>query len=91
MVAAKIARLQQGRPEKTGQLAALPTQKQAAEMLNVGERSVRNARKVQEKGAPELIAAAVSLKENRRGMTLARGGARPLGPVGISCPLAKNI
>ena len=38
MVAAKLAKLPPGRPKETGQLAAIPTQEHAAEMLNVGRR-----------------------------------------------------
>jgi hypothetical protein len=50
---AKIATLRDGQ-RQVGQLAEVPTQEQAAEMLNVGERSVRRAREVLNKGVPEL-------------------------------------
>lgn len=53
MVAASIANLGQGQPEKKP--ANLPvTQSEAASMLNVGERSVRAAKTVIEEGVPEL-------------------------------------
>lgn len=64
-VAAKVANMRQGRPSDKG--ANLPllserepgpvTVSQAASMLNVSERSVKSARKVQERGAPELVRA----------------------------------
>ena len=54
MVAGKIAKLQHGGDRSSGQLAACPTQEQAAEMLNVGERSVRRAREVLDDGVSEL-------------------------------------
>jgi ParB-like chromosome segregation protein Spo0J len=56
IIAAKIATLQHGGDRSTGQLAACFTQEQAAEMLNVGERNVRRAREVLDKGVQELVA-----------------------------------
>lgn len=59
MAASKLANLKRGRPsDKT---ANLPN-KDAAEMLNVSERSVRSARQVREYGAPELQEAVESGK-----------------------------
>lgn len=65
MVGGKLANMSQGRP-KTGKFAGLSekgsskqmiSQKEAADMVNVSERSVRSARKVIEKGDDEMIAA----------------------------------
>jgi N6-adenosine-specific RNA methylase IME4 len=53
MVAAKLATLAHGQ-RQSGQLAAVPTQQEAAALLNVGERSVRRAAEVRDHGAPEL-------------------------------------
>lgn len=61
-VAAKLANMSHG-GVRGGQAANLPldpapvSQAQAAEMLNVSERSVRDAKKVLNQGAPELIQA----------------------------------
>jgi len=54
MVAAKLADLQTG--QRADQVQGLPIGR-AAKMLNVGERSVARARKVIDKGDPELVAA----------------------------------
>jgi len=56
MVAAKIATLPKGANQHTAP-ANLPTQPEAAALLNVSERSVRSARRVVEEGAPELVEA----------------------------------
>lgn len=61
MVAGKIANLPKGRPAENTQICGLSvTQSQAAELLNVGLRSVQHARAVLDHGAPELIAAVES-------------------------------
>lgn len=60
MVAAKLAKLAHGGDRISEQAASLPiapTQAQAAELLNVAERSVRTAKKVERQGSPELIEA----------------------------------
>jgi ParB-like chromosome segregation protein Spo0J len=66
MIAAKLATLGHGSNQWSGKFAGpqdqeanLPveTQAKAAERLNVSERSVRNARKVIDKGAPEVVRA----------------------------------
>lgn len=54
MVAAKIAQWGVGDNQHTGS-ANLPTQSEAADMLNVSGRSVRSGRVVQQQGAPELV------------------------------------
>jgi len=56
MVAARMANLEEGRPEKTAQICAV-SQSDAAELLNVSRRSVQHAVAVQRAGTPELIAA----------------------------------
>lgn len=68
MVATRLAKLEKGRPEedKSANLRIFPdeqpaspkvTQAEAARMLNVSERSIQTARKVEQDGAPELVAA----------------------------------
>lgn len=58
-VAARLANMRQGARTDLQPRANLPevSTAKAAELLNVGERSVKSARKVQDKGAPELVAA----------------------------------
>src|SRR2546427_3286056 len=53
MVAAKLAKLRDGQ-RQVGKFAEVPTQSEAAALLNISERSVRSAREVQDHGAPEL-------------------------------------
>lgn len=54
MVAAKVANLKDG--QQAASIEAAVTQPEAAEMLNVSRASVQRARKILEKGSPELIA-----------------------------------
>jgi predicted HTH domain antitoxin len=56
MVAAKLATLQHG-VRQSGKFAAVPTQEEAAALLNISERSVRSAREVTDHGVPELVQA----------------------------------
>jgi ParB-like nuclease family protein len=68
LIAARLATMPQGRPTESGKFAGFPSQEKAAnlplvsqavaaERLNVSERSVRDARKVIDKGTPELVQA----------------------------------
>jgi len=57
MVGAKIAQVEFGQNQHTAGSENLPTQAQAAEQLNISDRSIRTAKKVQEAGTPELIEA----------------------------------
>lgn len=61
MVASKIATLKEGRPNKTTEISGV-SQAQAAQMLNVGERSVKRAREVITQGSPEVVQAVESGK-----------------------------
>jgi N6-adenosine-specific RNA methylase IME4 len=56
MLAAKLATLRDGQ-RQVGKFAEVPTQGEAATLLNVSERSIRHARDVHKRGAPELISA----------------------------------
>ncbi len=56
MVGAQLATLQDGQ-RQVGQLADVPTQEEAAELMSVGERSVRRARTVLTHGTPDQIEA----------------------------------
>lgn len=59
MVSGKIAQLKRGRPEKPANLPVIaPTQAEAAQLMNVSERSVRDAKAVLDHGAaglPEMV------------------------------------
>lgn len=56
MVAAKIANMTDGRPDKTASIEAV-SQSKAAEILNVSRSNVQRAKVVQDHGTPELVAA----------------------------------
>ena len=56
IVGAKLATLRDGQ-RQVGQLAEVPTQAEAARLLNVSERSIRRAREVINAGAPNVVAA----------------------------------
>ena len=55
MVAARLAKMKLG-ANQHAQICA-PSQSEAADMLNVSRRAVQTARKVEQRGAPELIKA----------------------------------
>jgi ParB-like chromosome segregation protein Spo0J len=58
IIAGKLATLDRGRPaEKTNGPSGSISQEKAADLMNVGQRSVKRARKVIEKGAPEVVQA----------------------------------
>jgi len=57
MVGTRIARLPKGRPENTAIAANVPTQAEAAALLNVSVDSIQRARKVERDGVPELVQA----------------------------------
>src|SRR5262249_24466371 len=57
MVAAKIAKLEHGQRKSESPIGDSVTQQEAADLLNVGKRSVERAREVLEHGTPELIEA----------------------------------
>jgi len=56
MVSARLATLKRGRPEENSQIHPI-SQERAAELLNVGISTVKQARKVQVDGTPELAQA----------------------------------
>jgi hypothetical protein len=56
MAAAQVATLSDGQ-KQVGKFADVPTQSEAANKLNVSERAVRTAKKVQETGTSGLIEA----------------------------------
>lgn len=63
MVAAKLATLTHGGDRVSKQAENLPlAQARAAELLNVSDRSLRSAKSIQSRGAPELVAAVQSGK-----------------------------
>jgi len=57
MVAARIANMPSHRPGKSAQICALKSQPEAAGLLSVGTRSTQHARRVLDRGTPDLAAA----------------------------------
>jgi hypothetical protein len=55
--ASKLAGMPRGRPRKSGKDAGVLTQREAAELLDVGERTVRVAGAVLKRAAPEVVSA----------------------------------
>jgi esterase/lipase superfamily enzyme len=53
MVAGKLANMNVGKPSKSNMPIGTISQTSAAELLNVSERSVKRAKKVQDKAVPE--------------------------------------
>jgi hypothetical protein len=72
VVAAKLAKMREGRPAKTAQICAV-SQDQAATMLNVSRRSVQHASEVLTHAAPEIIAA---VEQGVMAVSVAAGVAR---------------
>ena len=81
VVAAKLAKMREGRPAKTAQICAV-SQDQAATMLNVSRRSVQHASEVLTHAAPEIIAA---VEQGVMAVSVAAGVARK-PPARISLP-----
>jgi ParB-like chromosome segregation protein Spo0J len=76
MVAAKVANLGEGRPKKTSRIQPV-SQASAAALLRVGVSSVKAAKQVRTKGAPEVVKA---VEEGRLAVSTAAGlAARPQG------------
>jgi N6-adenosine-specific RNA methylase IME4 len=81
MVAAKLATLNHGQ-RQTGKFAAVPTQAEAAKLLNVSERTVRSAAEVRDHAVPELVQAveqgAVAVSTAAEVVTLPAGRQREI-------------
>jgi ParB-like chromosome segregation protein Spo0J len=74
MVAAKVANLGEGRPKETSRIQPV-SQASAAALLSVGVSSVKAAKQVRAKGAPEVVKA---VEEGRLAVSTAAGlAARP--------------
>ena len=59
MVAAKLATMPRGRPAENSSIEPITTAR-AAELLNVGDASIKRAKSVREHGVPDLVAAVES-------------------------------
>jgi hypothetical protein len=57
VVAAKLATLKDGQRKSASPIGEAVSQSDAANMLNVGKRSVERAREVLDEGTPELVQA----------------------------------
>jgi hypothetical protein len=94
MVAARVANMGEGRPKReTGGIQPV-SQSRAAELLNTSRDSVKAARKVLEKGAPELVravdqgriavSAAKTITVDRRARTVNLGFKRTVPEAAVS-------
>ena len=81
MVAAKLAKISTNEfrgNQHTANLQEAPTRAEAADLLNVSERSVNTAKKVERQGVPELVEA-VERGDNQHAQNCAPSRARGLG------------
>jgi hypothetical protein len=89
MVAARIANLPEGRPDKTPPIGGV-SQDAAAEMLNVGTRSVQRAKKVLDDGLSNLLLRMAGEPEIEDALVAGERGACLIMSIYGAPPLNKN-